>query len=135
MNVYPYLFKGNVQHFIGCKRKTNLEVSPFHKAFRFQLFPDPKGVEECDKLRNAGASNWLGKCSIVTEAKHIKLMRPIETQKAGSNQKPALACFCMCFGRPGSPFVCVPDNLKFPGKRNHLHILTVCKTGFHWVHV
>lgn len=56
MNVYLYLFKGNVLPFIGCKRKTNLEVSPFNKAFLSQLFPDPKG-EECDKLRNAGASN------------------------------------------------------------------------------
>lgn len=90
-------------------------------------FPDPKGKGKCDKLRNAGASNWLGECSIVIEAKHIKLMRPTETQKAGANQKPALACFSMCFGRPGSPFVYISDKLKFPEKRNHLHILMVCK--------
>ena len=124
------LFKANVHPFIGCKRKTNLEVSPFNKAFLSQLFPDPKGEEECDKLQNAGASNWLGKCFIVIEAKHIKLMRPIETQKAGANQKPALACFSVCFGRHGSPCVCIPDNLQFRGKRNHLHILIVYKDRF-----
>lgn len=41
-----------------------------------------------------------------------------------------MACFCICFEQPGSPFVCIPRNLKFPGKRNHLHICTECKVRF-----
>lgn len=50
------LLEGNLYPLTGYKGKTNLELSPFIKAFLSQLFPDPTG-EKSDKLRNAGASN------------------------------------------------------------------------------
>ena len=44
------LFKANVHPFIGCNRKTNLEVSPFNKAFfpsYFQMLKERTNVTSC----------------------------------------------------------------------------------------